>query len=232
MPQLELAAGTIEYQDTGGDGPVLVFLHGLTMDGSLWRKVVPGLVPDYLCVLPTLPLGGHRIPMEPDADLSLPAWCGSSASSSRRRPARRRLVSNDWGGALLLVELGCAERVGRLVITPSEAFDNFPPGLARPHRRARRARRPPASGSPDAAARLRALSARFPLLFGWMSKRPVPARCQRPLVRIRCRATTRSAATSPSTDRRPLDGLVDRGRDRAAARSTARRSSHGRRRTG
>lgn len=65
MPQLELAAGTIEYQDTGGDGPVLVFLHALTMDGSLWRKVVPGLVPDYRCVLPTLPLGGHRRPMRP-----------------------------------------------------------------------------------------------------------------------------------------------------------------------
>jgi pimeloyl-ACP methyl ester carboxylesterase len=71
MPQVELAAGTIEYQDTGADGPVLVFLPGLTMDGSLWRKVVPGLVPDYRCVLPTLPLGGHRRPMRPGADLSL-----------------------------------------------------------------------------------------------------------------------------------------------------------------
>jgi len=60
MPEVELAAGTIEYHDTGGDGPVLVFLHGLTMDGSLWRKVVPGLAADYRCVLPTLPLGGHR----------------------------------------------------------------------------------------------------------------------------------------------------------------------------
>ena len=71
MPEANLAAGTIEYQDTGGDGPVLVFLHGLTMDGSLWRKVVPGLVPDYRCKLPTLPLGGHRRPMRPGADLSL-----------------------------------------------------------------------------------------------------------------------------------------------------------------
>jgi pimeloyl-ACP methyl ester carboxylesterase len=71
MPEVELAAGTIEYQDTGGDGPVLVFLHGLTMDGSLWRKVAPGLVADYRCVLPTLPPVGHRRPMRPGADLSL-----------------------------------------------------------------------------------------------------------------------------------------------------------------
>lgn len=71
MTEVELSAGTIEYQDTGGDGPVLVFLHGLTMDSSLWRKVVPGLAPDYRCVLPTLPLGGHRRPMRPGSDLSL-----------------------------------------------------------------------------------------------------------------------------------------------------------------
>ena len=96
MPQLELAAGTIEYQDTGGDGPVLVFLPGLTMDGSLWRKVVPGLVPDYRCVLPTLPLGGHRRPMRPGADLSLrglglllgSARARRSATTRRARPGR------------------------------------------------------------------------------------------------------------------------------------------------
>ena len=41
MPELTLSAGTIDYEDTGGDGPVLVLLHGLLMDGSLWRKVVP-----------------------------------------------------------------------------------------------------------------------------------------------------------------------------------------------
>jgi len=74
MPEIELAAGTIEYQDTGGDGPVLVFLHGLTMDGSLWRKVVPGLVPDYRCVLPTLPLGGRS------ATFDRPVCAGNIAS--------------------------------------------------------------------------------------------------------------------------------------------------------
>ena len=37
MPDVELSAGTIEYQDTGGDGPVVVLLHGLIMDHTLWR---------------------------------------------------------------------------------------------------------------------------------------------------------------------------------------------------
>jgi pimeloyl-ACP methyl ester carboxylesterase len=29
----------IHYEDTGGDGPTIVFLHGLIMDSTLWRKV-------------------------------------------------------------------------------------------------------------------------------------------------------------------------------------------------
>jgi hypothetical protein len=40
MQEIELSAGIIEYEDTGGSGPVVVLLHGLVMDGSLWRHVV------------------------------------------------------------------------------------------------------------------------------------------------------------------------------------------------
>jgi pimeloyl-ACP methyl ester carboxylesterase len=36
VKQIELSAGTIECSDTGGDRPVLVLLHGLMMDASLW----------------------------------------------------------------------------------------------------------------------------------------------------------------------------------------------------
>src|SRR6266487_2972868 len=70
MRDVQLSAGTIEYEDTVGDGPVVVMLHGLAMDGSLWRHVVRELRDTFRCVVPTLPLGGHRIPMRPDADLS------------------------------------------------------------------------------------------------------------------------------------------------------------------
>jgi pimeloyl-ACP methyl ester carboxylesterase len=70
MPEVALKAGTIEYDDVGA-GPVVVLAHGLAMDGAQWRHVVAGLRPDHRCLLPTLPLGAHRRPMRPDADLSL-----------------------------------------------------------------------------------------------------------------------------------------------------------------
>jgi len=38
MSEVELSAGTIEYDDSGGDGPVLVFLHGVAWMGRCGRR--------------------------------------------------------------------------------------------------------------------------------------------------------------------------------------------------
>lgn len=71
MPDIELSAGTIEYEDTGGDGPVVVLLHGLVHDRTVWRKVLADLRTDHRVIAPTLPYGAHRRPMRrpPTPDL-------------------------------------------------------------------------------------------------------------------------------------------------------------------
>src|ERR1700722_5879924 len=56
MKQIELSAGTIDYQDTGGGGPVLVLLPGLMMDASLGDGPIADLAADHRCIAPTLPL--------------------------------------------------------------------------------------------------------------------------------------------------------------------------------
>src|SRR5215207_6858438 len=130
MPEVELTAGTIEYEDTGGDGPVVVLLHGIGMDGSLWRNVVADLRRDHRCVVPSLPLGAHRRPMRPDADLSLRTIVRLVAEFLERLGLHEvTLVGNDWGGAQLLISEGVDGRVGRLVLASCEAFDNYPPGI-------------------------------------------------------------------------------------------------------
>ena len=68
--QIELSAGTLDYEDTGGDGPAIVLLSGLVMDASLWEDVIAELSPEHRCIAPTLPMGAHRHAMSPDADLS------------------------------------------------------------------------------------------------------------------------------------------------------------------
>ena len=132
MSQVALPAGSIDYSDTGGDGPVLVFGHGLLMNESQWRKVIP-LLDGYRCVTPTLPLGAHRSPMRASADLTQRGVARILADFLEALDVTDvTLVLNDWGGGQFMVSDGRADRVGRMVLASCEAFDNFPPRPARP----------------------------------------------------------------------------------------------------
>lgn len=132
MKEIELSAGTIAYEDTGGDGPAVVLLHGLMMDASLWEGTVAALSAGHRCLTPTLPLGAHLHAMRADADLSLLGTAGLVAEFLDRLDLRDvTLVGNDTGGALVQLLIGAgdgdrAARVGRVVLVSCEAFDNYP----------------------------------------------------------------------------------------------------------
>jgi pimeloyl-ACP methyl ester carboxylesterase len=143
MAEIELSAGSILYEDTGGEGPVIVLCHGLLMTASLWDAVVEELGPGFRCIRPTPPLGAHRRPMRAEADLSLRGQVRLLAEFLERLELEEgTLVFNDWCGAQLLVAEGLDGRVGRLVLASCETYDNYPPGL--PGRVAALAARPPA----------------------------------------------------------------------------------------
>ena len=130
MPEIELSAGVIEYEDTG-TGPVLVLVHGALMDGGQWRRVVDELNDDsFRCVVPTLPLGAHRRPMRPGADLSLRGHAAIIAEFLEKLDLSDvTLIFNDWCAAQLLVADGHTSRIARLVLVSVETDDNYPPGL-------------------------------------------------------------------------------------------------------
>ena len=128
MPKVTLPQGTIHYRDAG-DGPPVVFLHGLLVDGELWRKVTPLLHGDARCIAPDLPLGSHRMAMNADADLT-PAGVARLVGDFMAALDLEdvTLVGNDSGGAISqLVALDHGERVGRLVLTNCDCFEVFPP---------------------------------------------------------------------------------------------------------
>jgi len=161
MAEVELTAGPIEYQDTGGDGPVVVLIGGLAIGPSLWAGVVGELRGTHRCIVPTLPWGAHRKPMRPDADLSLRGHAAIVAEFLERLELRDvTLVENDTGMAQL-VAADHPERVGRLVITSCEAFIGV------------LGRLPGGVNFAMQQMRLRPLR-RTPVTFGWMTKRPVP----------------------------------------------------------
>ena len=173
MTQIEMSCGTIDYTDTGGDGPVLVFLHGLLMDASLWDGVIADLSSDHRCVAPTLPLGAHRHPMHPDADLSLPGIARLVAEFCDRLDLGGvTLVGNDTGGALvqLLMADGAGPTASRAVLASCDAFDNFPPGLTGKTLVASGRLSPGMFGLFMQQMRLRPVR-RLPIAFGWLTKR-------------------------------------------------------------
>ena len=102
MGSAQLSSGIVDYEDSGGDGPVLVFAGGLVMDATLWREVVRELAPAHRCVVAVLPLGGHRRPMPAGADLSLHALADLLAELIEVLDLRDvTLVAADWGGPQL-----------------------------------------------------------------------------------------------------------------------------------
>ena len=81
------------------------------------------------------------------------------------------LVGNDTGGAICqLVAVNHPERLGRLVLTPCDAYNNFLPAMFRPLQMA--ARIPGAIWVIGQSLRLRR-ARRLPFAFGWLSKRPL-----------------------------------------------------------
>ena len=217
MPEVELSRGPIEYEDTGGDGPVLVFSHGVVMDGTLWRDVVAHLRADHRCVVPTLPLGAHRRPMRADADLSMSgiaALLGEFLEALDLRDVT--LAASDWGGPLVLAADGPNDRIGRLVITSCEAFDNVPPGL--PGQAIGIASRIP-GGLFAALHQLRVPALRkLPMTFGWMTRRGIPDEVMRSwlapgLAQRDVRRDLRKYALSAKEGARILDAATQRLRD-------------------
>jgi pimeloyl-ACP methyl ester carboxylesterase len=174
MNSVDVTAGTIEYREEGDpSGPPVVLLHGLLMNDAQWNLALPLLPSGFRYLLPVLPMGGHRIPMRDDADLTMPGMVNIVADFLDALDlADVTLVVTDWGGALFLTDVGRDKRVARLVICPSEAFDNFPPGF--PGKVAWLASR----NTLTVSLAMRQLTIgwlrRQWLIFGQMAKKPIP----------------------------------------------------------
>ena len=136
MPTIDINAGTIHYEATGPeDGRPVVLVHGLMMDAQLWRQVGERLAGRGLrCIAPTWPLGAHREALRPNADRTITGVAGIVADVLSAFDLEDVvLVGNDTGGVLAqLVAVHHPERVGALVLTSCDAFENFPPPILKP----------------------------------------------------------------------------------------------------
>jgi pimeloyl-ACP methyl ester carboxylesterase len=90
----------LAYRQAGG-GPVVVLVHGITSDSSIWRRVMPELARDFTVLAPDLP--GHGESAKPPGDYSL----GAHASTLRDLLAalgheRATFVGHSLGGGIAM----------------------------------------------------------------------------------------------------------------------------------
>jgi len=169
--EVRLPGGTVRYRERGA-GPTLLFVHGLLVNGALWRKVVPELAPDFRCIAPDWPLGSHEVPLGEAADRT-PAGMAQLIADfmAALELDDVTIVANDTGGAVAQSLAGRhPERIGRLVLTSCDAFEKFPPTPQR---------------YLEVTARSRALMwfvgwsvqfrlvQRLPTAYGWVTSRPI-----------------------------------------------------------
>jgi pimeloyl-ACP methyl ester carboxylesterase len=170
MNEVTLPQGRIRYREAGTGAPV-VLVHGLLTDGELWREVIPRLAHDFRVIAPDWPLGSQSLALNDGADLSPPGLARLIADFLVALDLDDvTLVGNDSGGALSqLVAVEHPERLGRLVLTPCDAYDNFPPKAFRPLQAISRI-----PGAMQAIGQLMRLPAarRTPAAYGWVMKRP------------------------------------------------------------
>jgi len=168
---VDTPAGTIEYRESGS-GPTVVFVHGVGVNGDLWRGVAPRLAGECRCIVPDLPFGSHSIPLRPDADMSLPGLARIVADFIEALDLREvAIVANDTGGAVAQWLVGHhPDRIGRLVLTSCDAFEKFPPA---PQRYLEVAARWPALLWCGAWTARFKLVQRLPTAYGWTTWKPI-----------------------------------------------------------
>jgi pimeloyl-ACP methyl ester carboxylesterase len=126
--------GPVRVRDTGGEGPPVLLVHSLLVDGGLYDRLRPLLVArGFRCLVPDLPLGAHGEPMFPGAELSprgLARLLGEVLDALG--VARVTVVGVDTGGALAQLLMAYhRDRVGRVVLTGCDAYEDFPPANLR-----------------------------------------------------------------------------------------------------
>lgn len=138
MPIIDLPQGQVQYRRAGpstSTTPPVVFVHGALVNSELWTAVADTLAArEVRSYAIDLPLGAHPIALRPDADVSPRGVARLIIAFLEAVDLDDvTLVGNDTGSALCQFVIDTDNtRIGRLVLTNGDAFDQFPPKSVEP----------------------------------------------------------------------------------------------------
>src|SRR6266478_4761498 len=129
---VETAPGCISYSEQGA-GPVALFVHGVLLNGHLWRHQLSELSDTRRCIAVDL-LAHGETEIAADQDVSVTA----NAQMLREfldalEVDQVDLVGNDSGGGIAQIFAALnPSRVRSLTLTDCDAHDNWPPEAFKP----------------------------------------------------------------------------------------------------
>ena len=171
--EVAVSGGKVRYRERG-EGPPVLFLHGVLVNGDLWRDVVPRVADaGFRCITPDLPIGGHELTMDEGADLTPPGLARLIVEVIDGLGLDKPIVvANDTGGALTQIAMANdGEKLGPVVLTSCDAFENFFPPLFK--YLSLTAKLPGAAAILAQTMRIKPLQ-RTPIAFGWLTTSAPP----------------------------------------------------------
>jgi pimeloyl-ACP methyl ester carboxylesterase len=129
---VDTPSGRVSYVEQG-EGPVALFVHGVLLNGYLWRHQLTELVTIRRCIAVDL-LAHGATEIDPSQDVSATA----NAVMLRQfldamEIGSVDLVGNDSGGGIALIfAANNPERVRSLTLTDCDTHDNWPPEAFKP----------------------------------------------------------------------------------------------------
>ena len=124
------SVGDVAYTEIG-EGPVALFVHGVLVNGLLWRNVMEQVAGERRCIALDLPMHGGTPPTE---DMSFHGFADAvEALHEALGLGPVDLVGSDTGG--LVCQLFAArhpERLRSLALTNCDVHDQVPPDAFKP----------------------------------------------------------------------------------------------------
>jgi pimeloyl-ACP methyl ester carboxylesterase len=129
---VQTASGRISYTEQG-TGPVALFVHGVLLNGHLWRHQLADLSDIRRCITVDLLAHGDT-EIEPDQDVSVTANAKMLKEFLNALHIDEvDLVGNDSGGGIAQIFAALyPERVRSFTLTDCDTHDNWPPEAFKP----------------------------------------------------------------------------------------------------
>jgi len=132
MPTIDTPSGRIAYVEAGA-GPVALFVHGVLLNGALWRHQLAALSDIRRCIAVDILAHGDT-EIAPGQDVSVTAVADMLAQFLDALGVDQvDLVGNDSGGGVCQIFAAKhPDRVRTLTLTDCDCHDNWPPEPFKP----------------------------------------------------------------------------------------------------